>query len=35
MGCLPILDMLQLPDLCENLAADPRGARIVAGHDAM
>jgi hypothetical protein len=35
MGCLPILDIsFRLPDLRQNLAADARRARVVAGHHA-
>ena len=33
IGCLPILD-IRSPDLCEDLAADARRARVVAGHHA-
>src|ERR1700722_5180667 len=35
MGCFPILDMscAWLPDLGHDLAADTRGAGVVAGHD--
>ena len=35
MGCLPILDISRLPDLRQDLAADARGARVVAGHHAV
>ncbi len=38
MGCLPILDTvvaLALPDLRQDLAADARRARVVAGHHAL
>src|SRR5271167_1735530 len=37
MGCLPILDiaLCSSPDLGEDLAADARRARVVAGHHAM
>src|ERR1039458_7866260 len=36
MGCLPILDIRsRSPDLRQDLAADARGARVVAGHHAV
>src|SRR5271167_1880730 len=35
IGCRPILDIARrLPDLCQDLAADTRGAGVVAGHHA-
>ena len=34
IGCLPILDISRLPDLRQNLAADARRTRVVAGHHA-
>src|SRR5204862_7736020 len=33
MGCLPMRDILSSPDLCEDLAADPLGAGVVARLD--
>src|ERR1700720_4781487 len=35
IGCLPILDIAQLPDLRQDLAADSGSARVVTGHDAV
>src|ERR1044072_7648806 len=34
MGCLPMRDMRDLPDLRHDLAADALLARVVTGHDA-